>query len=204
MKAVRRSEQFCKDAKNILLLTKHKKWPASGTTWFASELLVNSACGVDCCLHTGFLLSPKFLESPTQLRWSTLHKCQRNVFQSEVRKKMCKANTFYGWTMGTVSRGYRKHFCPFDFCRSLFLARLLFKWSRYLKVHTSKCCMRRRLCFLHIYVLHTSLTYYHYLLKLFMMNRQTFMLLGLIFLIFKCLLFVNVLDPLFFSFHTAL
>lgn len=156
-----------------------------------------SACGVDCCLHTGFLLSPKFLESPTQLRWSTLHKCQRNVFQSEVRKKMCKANTFYGWAMGTVSRGYRKHFCPFDFCRSLFLARLLFKWSRYLKVHTSKCCMCRRLCFLHIYVLHTSLTYYHYLLKLFMMNRQTFMLLGLIFLIFKCLLFVNVLDPLF-------
>lgn len=156
-----------------------------------------SACGVDCCLHTGFLLSPKFLESPTQLRWSTLHKCQRNVFQSEVRKKMCKANTFYGWAMGTVSRSYRKHFCPFDFCRSLFLARLLFKWSRYLKVHTSKCCMCRRLCFLHIYVLHTSLTYYHYLLKLFMMNRQTFMLLGLIFLIFKCLLFVNVLDPLF-------
>lgn len=156
-----------------------------------------SACGVDCCLHTGFLLSPKFLESPTQLRWSTLHKCQRNVFQSEVRKKMCKANTFYGWAMGTVSRGYRKHFCPFDFCRSLFLARLLFKWSRYLKVHTSKCCMCRRLCFLHIYVLHTSLTYYHYLLKLFMMNRQTFMLLGLIFLIFKCLLFVNVLDHLF-------
>lgn len=99
--------------------------------------------------------------------------------------------------MGTVSRGYRKHFCPFDFCRSLFLARLLFKWCRYLKVHTSKCCMCRRLCFLHIYVLHTSLTYYHYLLKLFMMNRQTFMLLGLIFLIFKCLLFANVLDPLF-------
>lgn len=151
-----------------------------------------------------FSFHPNFLNPPLSSDGVLCINVKEMYFSLKWEKKMCKANTFYGWTMGTVSRGYRKHFCPFDFCRSLFLARLLFKWSRYLKVHTSKCCMCRRLCFLHIYVLHTSLTYYHYLLKLFMMNRQTFMLLGLIFLIFKCLLFVNVLDPLFFSFHTAL
>lgn len=90
---------------------------------FPGELLVVGPCGVDCCLHAGFLLSPKFLESPTQLRRSTLHKCQRNVFQSEARGNV-QTEHFLWLSRGDCKHRLQDTFSPIWFLQNLYFCLL--------------------------------------------------------------------------------